>query len=147
VTRKPAHRAPKSAARLRTRAIRAGVIGVALVISIVFLGTFVFPTASFLSQRRQIADAREELTVLDQQNKVLADQAAKLKQDDEIERLAREQYNLVKPGEEAYALLPVSGVTTTTTVPTATTTTVAPAKPADHRNPVRKAWDGFTGLF
>ncbi len=67
----------------------------------------VFPTASFLSQRRQIADAREELTVLDQQNKVLADQAAKLKDDDEIERLAREQYNLVKPGEEAYALLPV----------------------------------------
>lgn len=26
--------------------------------------------------------------------------------DAEIERLAREQYNLVRPGEEAYAILP-----------------------------------------
>jgi cell division protein FtsB len=38
-----------------------------------------------------------------------------------IERLAREQYNLVKPGEEAYAILPArpapSTTTTTTTQP------------------------------
>ena len=29
-----------------------------------------------------------------------------LKTDEEVERLAREQYNLVRPGEESYAILP-----------------------------------------
>lgn len=142
--RKPAHRAPKA----KTRPIGPAVIVLILVFGAIFLGTFVFPTRSFLAQRSSIADAKEELTVLDEQNHVLADHAAKLKDDAEIERLAREQYNLVKPGEEAYALLPATEATTTTTTTAPTTPpTTVPVKKVDHRNPVRKAWDGFTGLF
>jgi cell division protein FtsB len=143
VKRKPAHRAPKS----KTRPIGPAVIVLMLVFAVIFLGTFVFPTRSFLAQRSSIADAKEELTVLDRQNHVLADQATKLKDDAEIERLAREQYNLVKPGEEAYALLPATEATTTTTAVPATPPPTAPTKAPDHRNLVRKAWDGFTGLF
>jgi cell division protein FtsB len=143
VKRKPAHRAPKA----RTRPVGPAVIVLVLVFGVIFLGTFVFPTRSFLTQRSAIADAREELTVLDQQNHVLADQATKLKDDAEIERLAREQYNLVKPGEEAYALLPATEATTTTTTAPAPPPPTVPAEKPDHRNPVRKAWDGFTGLF
>jgi hypothetical protein len=110
----------------------------AVIVALVFLGTFVFPTRSFLSQRAEIADAKEQLSVLDQQNKALADQAAKLRDDAEIERLAREQYNLVKPGEEAYALLPTDG----------SAAAHAPAEPkADHRNPIQKAWHAVTSLF
>ncbi len=141
--RRPAHRAP----RARTRPFGPAVVVLVLVFGVVFLGTFVFPTRSFLAQRSSIAEAREELTVLDAQNHVLADQAAKLKDDAEIERLAREQYNLVRPGEEAYALLPATEPTTTTTTAAAVPAPTVAAKTPDHRNPVRKAWDGLTGLF
>jgi hypothetical protein len=118
------------------------LIAVAVVVTLVFLGTFVFPTRSFLSQRAEIADAQEQLAVLDQQTKALADQATKLKDDAEIERLAREQHNLVKPGEEAYALLPTTG-----SAGPPVTGQMVPVQKDDHRNPVRKVWDGFTGLF
>jgi hypothetical protein len=134
--------------------VRPAIAGLAAVVTVVFVGTFVFPTRTFLSQRAQIADAREELSVLDHQNQVLADRADTLRDDAEIERLAREQYNLVKPGEDAFALLPPTGATTTTTTTTTTTvpaagTTPPPPEPppADHRNPVRRAWDAVTGLF
>jgi cell division protein FtsB len=137
--RAPTHRAPRPA---RARPVRPAILAAAAVVTIVFLGTFVFPTRSFLSQRAEIADAKEQLAVLDQQNQALADQATKLQSDAEIERLAREQYNLVKPGEEAYALLPTNG----SADPPVTAPTV-PARKADLRNPVRKVWDGFTGLF
>jgi hypothetical protein len=32
-----------------------------------------------------------------------------LQRDDELERIARERFGLVKPGEEAYAVLPTPG--------------------------------------
>ena len=46
------------------------------------------------------------MDVLKTQNDKLAQQAQQLNTDSEIERLAREQYNLVRPGEQAYAILP-----------------------------------------
>ena len=46
--------------------------------------------------------------VLNTENSRLTDQANKLHTDAEVERLAREQYDLVRPGEEAYAILPTA---------------------------------------
>ncbi|MDQ1375492.1 MAG: hypothetical protein QOJ09_2830 [Actinomycetota bacterium] len=66
----------------------------------------VFPARTYLSQRHDLAAADERVKVLSEQNKHLSTQVDKLHTDDEIERLAREQYDLVKPGEEAYAILP-----------------------------------------
>ena len=40
------------------------------------------------------------------QNDAYEERIERLQTDEEIERLAREQYNLVFPGEEAYAVLP-----------------------------------------
>ena len=48
----------------------------------------------------------KRLHVLKTENKSLDQRVARLQDDAEIERLAREQYGLVKPGEEAYAILP-----------------------------------------
>lgn len=75
-----------------------------LVIGLLFIA--VFPTRTWLGQRHDSAAATRQLQVLDRENAKLAARVKALKSDDEIERLAREQYNLVKPGEEAYALLP-----------------------------------------
>ena len=73
-------------------------------VGVLFL--FVFPARTYLAQRHELAAATARVQVLAQQNKHLSDQAANLQQDSEVERLARQQYGLVRPGEEAYAILP-----------------------------------------
>lgn len=73
---------------------------------LVFLVAGVFPTRTYLHQREQIASAEEKLEVLTAENHKLAGRVEELHTDAEVERLAREQYNLVRPGEEAYAILP-----------------------------------------
>jgi cell division protein FtsB len=80
------------------------VLVVVVLIGLLFVA--VFPTRTWLAQRQESAAATEQLQVLTKENAKLATRVKSLQSDDEIERLAREQYNLVKPGEEAYALLP-----------------------------------------
>jgi len=80
------------------------VLGLAALV--VFLVAGVFPTRTYLHQREEIATAERKLAVLTTENEKLGDRVEQLHTDAEIERLAREQYNLVRPGEEAYAILP-----------------------------------------
>ena len=47
--------------------------------------------------------------MLDQTNAVLQKRIDELGSESAIERIAREQHNLVKPGEDAYAVLPAAG--------------------------------------
>jgi cell division protein FtsB len=70
------------------------------------LGVGVFPTRAFLDQRGEMGQAEERLAVLREQNEALEERLDALATPEEIERLAREQYNLVRPGEEAYSVLP-----------------------------------------
>jgi cell division protein FtsB len=79
---------------------------VGLVALLVFLAAAVFPTRTYLHQRDDIAAEEAKVRVLSVENEKLNSRVAQLHTDAEIERLAREQYNLVKPGEEAYAILP-----------------------------------------
>lgn len=97
-----------------------------LVVSLVIvgiLGLAVFPTRTYLAQRRGLAAAEDRVKVLSAQNDELSTAVQKLNTDSEIERLAREQYSLVRPGEEAYAILP-----TPKPVDPETPTTAPPAK-------------------
>ena len=66
----------------------------------------VFPTRAILDQRSALADAEGRLAVVEARNEELEDRVEALGTEAEIERIAREQYNLVFPGEEAYGLLP-----------------------------------------
>ena len=96
---------------------RIAVVSLALV-AMMFL--FVFPTRSYLAQKRQVGQAAHAVDVLESQNAVLARQASRLKTRSEIERLAREQFNMVLPGEQAYDVVEVpsgDSDTTTTTAP------------------------------
>lgn len=70
------------------------------------LAVAVFPTSTYLDQRADTAEVEERLDVLRAQNDAYEARIARLQTVEEIERLAREQYNLVFPGEEAYAVLP-----------------------------------------
>ena len=70
------------------------------------LAVFVFPTSAFLDQRAATNDTQARIDALREQNQVMEERIERLDDPEEIERLAREQYNLVLPGEEAYAVLP-----------------------------------------
>jgi cell division protein FtsB len=110
--------------RWRTVARVAAWVTAIAAVAVVLL-VFVFPTRTYLAQRRQLADAANQLHLLDTQNAALATQVARLQTDAEIERIAREQYHLVRPGESAIAILPAPS-------PPAPATP-APPHPKPHR--------------
>ncbi|MGI9121056.1 MAG: FtsB family cell division protein [Acidimicrobiales bacterium] len=113
-------------------------------VTVVFVGVLfvaVFPTRTFLAQRASVSAAQAQLEVLGEQNRLLEDRARLLNDDAEIERLAREQYHLVKPGEKAYALLPAPAP------PAPPPLVGTPPGQPDQRNPLQKAWDWFTDRF
>jgi cell division protein FtsB len=66
----------------------------------------VFPARTYLAQHHQRQQVLAQIQRTDRANKALEARIRTLNTDAEIERLAREQYNLVRPGEEAYAILP-----------------------------------------
>jgi cell division protein FtsB len=80
------------------------------------LFVFVFPTRTYLAQRRQVDAAQNDVNVLREQNEQLQSEAIQLQQPTEVERRARELYNMVFPGEQVYRVMPAPA-TTTTTVP------------------------------
>jgi len=80
------------------------VLATALLLAVLVVG--VFPTRRYLDQRAAIASASTDLQQQTATNDTLQAQADRLQTDQEIERQAREQYGLVKPGEEAYHVLP-----------------------------------------
>ena len=88
------------------RARRALWVALVSTISLAVFFVAVFPSRTFLAQRASTAAAEEQLDVLGEQNRLLEERIRLLNDDAEIERLAREEYHLVRPGEEAYALLP-----------------------------------------
>ena len=67
---------------------------------------FVFPTSSWLAQRRDRQQVEAELRRVTARNQSLQRRVRQLRTPEEIERIARAKYNLVRPGEEAFAILP-----------------------------------------
>lgn len=73
---------------------------------VVALAVGVFPTRAWLDQRDDLTATERRLAVLREQNEAMEEQLEQLETPEEVERLAREEYNLVRPGEEAYSVLP-----------------------------------------
>ncbi len=92
------------------------------VILVGFVVAFVYPTRTFLRQRTELSAAETRLQVLERETKSLEADSARLGSDAEIERVAREQYGLIRPGETPFVLVPES-----TTPTTAAASTTAPA--------------------
>jgi cell division protein FtsB len=119
-----------------------------------------FPAGSLISQRSDLHGTEAELNALHAQDSALAQESKNLSDAGEIGRIARQQYQLVSPGQQSYEVLPPSGATaagtpyagdpgsdgpvtpsatpelppgsvTTTTTPT-TTTTTKPASSGEH---------------
>jgi cell division protein FtsB len=80
------------------------VLVTALLVAALFV--FVFPTRTYLAQRADTNRTEHQLAVLRDQNDALSARVTALDTDAEIERIAREQFDLVRPGEQAFAILP-----------------------------------------
>lgn len=94
-----------------------------VVIALLFV--FGFPARSLLAQRHERARARAQLELLKDQNAKLERESKRLRDNAEIERIARERYGLVRPGETPYVVVPPS-----TTAPAPSTT--APKSATTH---------------
>lgn len=101
-----------SSVDVRKRTMIGCVLVVVTVIATMFI--YVYPIRGYYTQSREEKIERRRLATLQEANRKMKQERKSLSTDAEIERIAREQYRLVKPGEEAYL---VSGVATTTTLP------------------------------
>ena len=114
---------------------RAGPVFAALAL-VGVLALAVFPAKAVLAQRRDRSRLAAQLAEVSADNAALQDRAGQLQTDAEIERLAR-GYNLVKPGEETYFILPQAVAPTTTPA--------APAPAPAHRSP--SLWSRIRSIF
>ncbi len=91
------------------------------------LGLAVIPAQAYLEQQRHRDELAASVEEVSARNRALQDRADRLSTDAEIERLARLHYNMAKPGEEVYAILPE-------------VTPPPPPPPPRPVEPERRAW-------
>lgn len=80
------------------------LVGVVALVGVLFLA--VFPARAYLAQGQERRRLAADVEATAARNRALEARAQLLGTDAEVERLARAHYNLVKPGEEAYAIVP-----------------------------------------
>jgi cell division protein FtsB len=90
----------------RRRRILVAVWTSAVVVAAGLLLLLVLPTRAWLGQRSDIASAQQKLSVIDAENAKLEARLKALQTPEEIERVAREQYNLAADGEQVFSVLP-----------------------------------------
>jgi len=114
------------------------------VLAVVLLGALaltvsgILPFREILTQQHAIDRAEEQLAALENENATLTEDIGMLGTDEEIERIAREQYGLVRPGEVAYVVV----------TPEDSVVITAPQDPvvrSDQRPWWERAWDFIAG--
>jgi cell division protein FtsB len=113
------------------------LIAVLLLVALSITLAGIFPFRQLIAQQRQVDNTREKLGVLVEENAALEDQVAALQTEPEVERLAREQYGLVNPGETPYAVVQ----------PELQNEPPPPVEvePVDERTLLEQVWDWMTG--
>ncbi len=112
---------------------------VTLLVSVGLVAAGVLPVQQYLERETQVRAAQEELDRLLEHNAALADDADALLTEQEIERIAREQYGFVRPGEIGYLVITPEDSADVEVAPT------APVARVDDRNLLRRIWDFVTG--
>jgi cell division protein FtsB len=106
----PAPKPPKEHPHRRRR-ILAAVWTSALVATAGLLLLLVLPTRAWLAQRSAIASAQHKLGIIEDENAKLQSRLKALQTPEDIEQVARAQYNLAQPGEKVFSVLPAPTLT------------------------------------
>jgi cell division protein FtsB len=88
-------------------------VALAAVIALVILGTS-FPLSALLSQHSQLSSTSAQLQKVQSENDLLAEQQRQLNSTTDVDRLARQDYQMVMPGQTLYDVLPPSGLAAAT---------------------------------
>jgi cell division protein FtsB len=73
---------------------------------VIVIGIGLLPARTWLAQRESIADTQSHLDALQTEVAKLEVQLQLLETDSEVERVARQNFDYVYPGEESYRILP-----------------------------------------
>lgn len=94
-------------ARARRAAMvrRASRTAVAVALAAVLIYA-IFPVRTYLDQRAATDRARTQIEVLTEENRRLEELRERLQDEEEVIRIARRDYGLIFPGEDAYGILP-----------------------------------------
>jgi cell division protein FtsB len=97
--------APRGKVRARRRAIGGLIVTVLLVAVLLFA---VFPTRSWLAQRKETSAAEQELADLKAERATTEASKEKMKTKAYIEQRAKLELDFIYPGEEPYNILPAA---------------------------------------
>ncbi|HSM02148.1 MAG TPA: septum formation initiator family protein [Acidimicrobiia bacterium] len=87
------------------------VLVVTVIVGVVAASAGVFPFRQIIAQQRSVDLAEAQLDALITENRKLEQEIAALESPQEVERLAREHFGLVMPGDVAYvAIVPEGSV-------------------------------------
>lgn len=113
-------------------------LAVLLIVALAITLAGIFPFRQLLAQQRQVESTEAKLEALVMENERLAEEAELLQTQPEIERVAREELGLVRPGETGYRVeVPPTREEPPSEVPS--------VQPVDDRTIVEKIWDFLTG--
>jgi cell division protein FtsB len=125
--------------RRRRRSRVRSMLFVTLLVSVGLMAAGVLPVQQYLERGNQVNAARDRLAILEADNAALRDDAAALMSEQEIERIAREQYGFVRPGEISYVV-----ITPDDPEPGGSAEAV-PTQASEPRNFLERIWDFVTG--
>ncbi len=114
------------------------IVGVILLVALTITMAGIFPFRQMLAQQRQVDQTQARLDLLVDENAGLERRITALDSDSEVERLAREQFGLVRPGETAYSIEPEER-------PAVEHSGTPTEEPIDERTLLQRAWDWLTG--
>jgi cell division protein FtsB len=96
---------PRESSRVRLNARAVALLLIALAVMLLAIA----PLRGYLDERGQLADLRQQASVLEQQNQALQKTIDRLSDATFLERIARECLGMVKPGETAFVIVPARG--------------------------------------
>jgi cell division protein FtsB len=93
------------------------VFFLALLVSLGLVASGVLPLQQYFEREIQVTDAQDRLDAVEAANSTFASDVDALQSDQEIERVAREQYGFVRPGEVGYVVIVPDGANIETQPP------------------------------
>lgn len=112
-------------------------LAIVLLGALAFTVSGVFPLRQILLTQEQVDRSRAQYDALVTENQSLEDEIAALQTDTELERIAREEYGLVAPGQVGYVVVPGTEEGPEVTEPS--------VRLGESRPWWQRAWDFLTG--